>query len=437
MGTRVYIETWGCQMNLHQSEGMAGVLERAGYAIVDRLEDADVVLFNGCMVRGKAEEKLLGRIGAVVEEKRRRDVVFGVGGCFGQVHGDSLFARSRAIDFVFGTRQHLALPDLVDQARRERASLLSVADDASLEETPFLRTSAVTAMVTVAEGCSNACSYCVVPRARGPMRSRDPEAILAEVQSVVRDGHREILLLGQNVNAYGRDWPAVGNFARLLERVSAEGPARIRFTSSHPRDMTQEILDVMAAHANVCHHLHLALQSGSDRVLGAMNRGYGRDSFLRIAEEARRTLPGINLTTDLIVGFPGESASEFEETLDVVREIRFGSIYAAKYSPRPLTRAADMLDDVSRDEKEQRLARVLEAERTIAAEENARFVGRTLVVLVEGEADGGRRFGRADDHRTVVVEGEVGVGELVPVTILRASASALTGAVETVGKPTT
>jgi tRNA-2-methylthio-N6-dimethylallyladenosine synthase len=373
----------------------------------------------------------------VVEEKRRRDVVFGVGGCFGQVHGDSLFVRSRAIDFVFGTRQHLALPDLIQQARRKRASLLSVADDASLEETPFRRTSAVTAMVTITEGCSNACAYCVVPRARGPMRSRDPEAILAEVRSVVRDGHREVLLLGQNVNAYGRDRPAVGNFARLLERVSAEGPARIRFTSSHPRDMTQEILDVMAGHANVCRHLHLALQSGSDRVLGAMNRGYGRDSFLRIAEAARRTLPGINLTTDLIVGFPGETASEFEETLDVVREVRFGSIYAAKYSPRPLTRAAAMPDDVSRDEKERRLARVLEAERAIAAEENARFVGRTLGVLVEGEADGGRHFGRADDHRTVVVEGEVGIGELALVTILRASASALTGAVQRVGESAT
>jgi tRNA-2-methylthio-N6-dimethylallyladenosine synthase len=269
------------------------------------------------------------------------------------------------------------------------------------------------------------------------MRSRDPEAILAEVQSVVRDGHREILLLGQNVNAYGRDRSSVGNFARLLERVSAEVPARIRFTSSHPRDMTQEILDVMAAHANVCRHLHLALQSGSDRVLGAMNRGYGRASFLRITKEARRTLPGINLTTDLIVGFPGESASEFEETLAVIREIRFGSIYAAKYSPRPLTRAADMPDDVSRDEKEQRLARVLEVERAIAAEENARFVGRTLTVLVEGDVDGGRHFGRADDHRTVVVEGEVGVGELVAVTILRASASALTGVVQSVGKSTT
>jgi tRNA-2-methylthio-N6-dimethylallyladenosine synthase len=373
----------------------------------------------------------------VVEEKRRRDVVFGVGGCFGQVHGDSLFARSRAIDFVFGTRQHLALPDLIDQARRKRASLLSVADDASLEETPFRRTSAVTAMVTITEGCSNACAYCVVPRARGPMRSRDLEAILAEVRSVVRDGHREVLLLGQNVNAYGRDRPAVGNFARLLERVSAEGPSRIRFTSSHPRDMTQEILDVMAGHANVCRHLHLALQSGSDRVLGAMNRGYGRDSFLRIAEAARRTLPGINLTTDLIVGFPGETASEFEETLDAVREGRFGSIYAAKYSARPLTRAADMPDDVSRDEKERRLARVLEAERAIAVEENARFVGRTLVVLVEGETDGGRHFGRADDHRTVVVEGKVGVGELVPVTILRASASALTGAVQRAGDSAT
>jgi tRNA-2-methylthio-N6-dimethylallyladenosine synthase len=406
------------------------VLERAGLSIVDRLQDADVVLFNGCMVRGKAEEKLLGRIGAVAEEKRRRDVLLGVGGCFGQVHGDELFRRSQSIDFVFGTRQHGALPALIETARERRASLLSAADDASLEETPFRRSGTATAMVTITEGCSNACAYCIVPRARGPMRSRNPEAILAEVRCAVREGRREVLLLGQNVNAYGRDRPDVGGFATLLGRVAGEGPTRIRFTSSHPRDMTQEILDAMAAYGNVCRHLHLALQSGSDRILAAMNRGYRRDGFLRMVDAARQTLPGINITTDLIVGFPGETEADFGETLAVVRDARFGSIFAAKYSPRPGTRAAALVDGVSAAEKESRLAQVLEIERAIAAEENARCVGRTLAVLVEEEAKDGRYVGRADDHRTVVADGCARVGDLVSVRILGSSASALTGMVE-------
>ncbi len=430
MGTRVCIETWGCQLNLHQSEGIAGVLEKAGLTVVDRLEDADVVLFNGCMVRGKAEEKLLGRIGAVVEEKRRRNVVFGVGGCFGQVYGDTLFARSRAIDFVFGTRRHTELPALIEAARRDRVSLLAAADDISLEETPFRRASGVTAMVSIAEGCSNACAYCIVPRARGPMRSRDPDAVLAEVRDAVRGGRREVLLLGQNVNAYGTDRLEFGGFARLLVRVADEGPERIRFTSSHPRDMNQEILDAMASRTNVCRHLHLPLQSGSDRVLRAMNRGYTRESFLRLVDAARRTLSTVNVTTDLIVGFPGETESEFEETLEVVREVRFGSIYAAKYSPRPGTRAAAWDDDVPTDEKESRLACLLDIERTIAAGENAELVGATLIVLIEGQTGDGRHFGRADDHRTVVVEGQVRDGDLIEVRIVSASASALIGEAE-------
>ncbi len=430
MGTRVYIETWGCQMNVHQSEGIAGVLERAGLEVVDRLEIADVVLFNGCMVRGKAEEKLLGRIGAVVEEKRRRSVLFGVGGCFGQVHGEGLFRRSEAIDFVFGTRQHGTLPELIATARTRRASLLAANGDASLEETPFRRSGVTTAMVTITEGCSNACAYCIVPRARGPLRSRPPERVLGEVRDAVCGGRQEILLLGQNVNAYGRDRPSYGGFPSLLRRVAAERPRRIRFTSSHPRDMAQDALDAMAESPNVCRHLHLPLQSGSDRVLAAMRRGYTRDAFLGTMDAARRTMPGINLTTDIIVGFPGETERDVEETLDVVRAVRFGSIYAAKYSPRPGTAAAALEDDVSAAEKERRLAELLGIARSIAAEENARLVGRRVEVLIDGRTDDGRGLGRADDHRTVVVEGQPREGECVDVIIVAASAASLVGVID-------
>ncbi len=430
MGTRVYIETWGCQMNLHQSEGLAGVLECAGYAIVDRLEDADVVLFNGCMVRGKAEEKLLGRIGAVAEEKRRRSVLLGVGGCFGQVHGAALLRRTREIDFVFGTRHHGKLPELIERARLGRTAALCPSDDASIDEVPFRRSSPVVAMVTITEGCSNACAYCIVPAARGPMRSRDPRAILEEVSAAMASGRPEILLLGQNVNAYGNDRRDVGTFADLLGRVADLRPARVRFTSSHPRDMTQDVLDRMAAHANICRHLHLALQSGSDRVLRAMGRGYDRARFLALVDAARRTLPGVNLTTDVIVGFPGETRGEFEETMSLVRLVRFGSIFAAKYSPRPGTRAAALADDVTAEEKEERLATLLDAQRQIAAEENERLVGSSVVVLVEGATRDGRVYGRADDHRTVVVTGRASVGDLVAVRVATASAAALSGSVE-------
>lgn len=429
MGTRVYIETWGCQMNLHQSEGLAGVLEAAGYAMVERLEDADVVLFNGCMVRGKAEEKLLGRLGAVAEEKRRRPVLLGVGGCFGQVHGEALFRRSSTIDFVFGTRHHRDLPDAIERARHGRAALLAAADDDSLEETPLRRSSPAIAMVTITEGCSNACAYCIVPRARGPMRSRNRAAVLDEVRAAVVTGHREILLLGQNVNAYGRDRADDGTFSELLARVAALGPTRIRFTSSHPRDMAQDVLDVMAAHANICRHLHLAVQSGSDRVLAAMRRGYDRDAFLRIVDSARETMPGLNVTTDLIVGFPGETDADFADTLSLVRDARFGTIYAAKYSPRPGTHAATLSDDVPGPVKESRLAEVLDLARAIAAEENARRVGETLGVLVEEKGRDGRWVGRADDHRTVVATGTARVGDLVDVRIESASASGLVGTI--------
>ncbi len=430
MGTRVYIETWGCQMNVHQSEGMAGVLAEAGFSIVDRLEDADVVLFNGCMVRGKAEEKLLGRIGAVAGEKRRRAVLLGVGGCFGQVHGDSLFRRSDFIDFVFGTRRHGALPELIDAARRERASLLCDALDDTLEETPFCRSSPASAMVTITEGCSNACAYCIVPQARGPMRSREPGAILAEVRAAVDEGRREVLLLGQNVNAYGRDRPAYGTFPELLARVAAAGPRRVRFTSSHPRDVDARMLDVMAEHASICRHLHLALQSGSDRILAAMRRGYDTATFRAIVDAARQRLPEINLTTDVIVGFPGETDVEFAETAAFLRDVRFGTIYAAKYSPRPGTAAAQIADDVSPREKERRLGALLDLERQIAAEENARRVGKRVDVLLESAAGVDRWVGRADDHRTVVANGPARAGDLVGVRVLRSSASGLEGDIE-------
>jgi len=426
MGKRLYVETWGCQMNLHQSEGIRGVFRRAGYALVDSITEADVVLFNGCMVRQKAEEKVYGRIGAVVEEKRRRDLIFGVGGCLGQIHGAALLSRFSAIDFVFGPGGHNELPALVERAADGQRPV-GIEAGYGIDETPFVRSSPVTAMVTIAEGCSNFCSYCIVPFARGPLRSRHPERIVREVEEAIASGYREVLLLGQNVDSYGRDRPMYGDFPSLLRRVARTGIERIRFTSSHPRDVTDAVLEAIASHRNICRHLHLACQSGSDQVLRAMRRGYTRERFLTIVRSARDIVPEINITTDIIVGYPGESERDFAQTMELLEEGRFGSVFVAMYSPRPLTESARLPDDVPSAVKEERLQRVLDLQRRIACEENERFIRREVEVLIEGEARDGTVYGRADDHRTVVLAGELDPGDLVTVRIDAASSSSLFG----------
>jgi tRNA-2-methylthio-N6-dimethylallyladenosine synthase len=428
MGKRLYIETWGCQMNLHQSEGLAGVMTRAGYTLVDRLDSADVVLFNGCMVRQKAEEKVYGRIGAVVEEKRERDVTLGVGGCLGQIRGESLLKRFPAIDFVFGSGSHGSVPNLVDRVRDESSRVTECEQPTAIEEIPHVRKSRVSAMVTIAEGCSNFCSYCIVPYARGPMRSRAPELVLREVNAAIESGALEVLLLGQNVNAYGSDQPEFGGFAALLAWVAETGIPRVRFTTSHPRDMTGDVLDVMASAANLCDHLHLPVQSGSDRILAAMNRGYTVDRYLEIVGAARDRIRGLNVTTDLIVGYPGETEADFAETMRLIEDVRFGSIFAAKYSPRPLTRSVQVEDDVPESVKGDRLERILARQRRIALEENERFIGREVEVLFEAVARDGGCVGRAEDHRTVVARGGM-IGELVTVRIEGALAAGLSGSV--------
>ncbi len=429
MAKRLYIETWGCQMNQHQSEGLAGLMALSGYRCVDRLDRADLVLFNGCMVRQKAEDKLYGRIGAVIEEKRRRTVLLGVGGCLGRVRGRSLLERFPAIDFVFGATGHRSLPELVAVVEEGESGIVALGDPTGVEELPALRTGSPTAMVTITEGCSNFCSYCIVPFARGPMRSRAPDRILEEVERAVDEGAREVLLLGQNVNAYGSDAPAYGRFAALLAKVAATGIARVRFATSHPRDMSDDVLDVMASTESVCNHLHLPAQSGSDRMLAMMRRGYTVKRYLRIVEAARRRIDRLNITTDLIVGHPGETERAFGETMELVETVRFGSIFVAKYSPRPLTRSAAVEDDVSEPVKGERLERVLARQRRIALEENQRFVGREMEVLFDRVGRHGGVVGRADDHRTVVARGGA-IGELSTVRIEGASAAGLAGTVK-------
>ena len=427
-GERIYIETWGCQMNLHQSEGIDAVLRRAGYAVVEEMDDADVVLFNTCLVRQKAEEKVYGRIGAVHKMKRSRPVLLGVGGCLSQVKGEQLLKRFPVVDFVFGTSGHADLPDLIGAALNGSDGLSKLAPpNRSIDEVPYRRSGRNTAMITITEGCSNFCTYCIVPFARGPMRSRAPEGILAEIQREVEAGYPEILLLGQNVDSYGFDRPEFGRFPELLQRIAETGPRRIRFTSSHPRDITPAVLEVIASHTQICNHIHLACQSGSDRILSAMNRGYTRAKFLETARAARGMIPGVNLTTDLIVGFPGETEEDFADSLRMLEEARFGSVFVASFSPRPGTEAATMPNPVPEDVKQRRLHEVLDLQRRIALDANRALVGDTVEILVEGNTRQGVGYGRCDDHRTMVLDRHCEQGQFITATISDASAAALKG----------
>jgi len=339
-----------------------------------------------------------------------------------------LLKRFRAIDFVFGSNDLAALPRILEEGADTRHKRIAhLVPPIGIDEVPYTRQSPVTAMVTITQGCSNFCSYCVVPYARGPLRSRDPHEILREAEKATRDGYPEILLLGQNVDSYGTDRPQYGSFADLLERMADIGTPRIRFTSSHPKDMTPQVIEQIAAHDNICNHIHLACQSGSDRILSEMNRGYTRQGFLSILESTRRVIPEINITTDLIVGYPGETEDDFAESLELIREARLGSIFVAMYSPRPGTRSALVADDVPQEVKNERLHEVLDLQREIALSQNRSRIGLQLDVLIEGKTRDGRAYGRTDDHRTVVIAGEGAIGEFVTVFIEDATTAALVG----------
>ena len=417
--------TWGCQLNEHRSEEIEGLLQEAGYELVERPEEADVVILNTCMVRQRAEDKVIGRLGELWHLKKQRPLIIGVGGCMAQGRKEELL-KYPAVDFVFGTANASEIPELIERAMRgEKALSLPFPD--RIERLPVRRKSPFKAYVTIAEGCSHSCAYCIVPFVRGPMRSRPMPEILDELQGLAEAGYKEVTLLGQNVDAYGLDLRDGTNFAVLLREVARIPIAWVRFTSSHPGYMTEETIAAIAEGENICEHVHLAVQSGSDRVLRAMRRGYTRERFLGIVERLRAAIPGVNITTDIIVGFPGETEEDFEETLSLIREARFGTVYAAMYSPRPYTAAARLPDDVPPEEKKRRLEAVLEEARKIALEINRSKVGRTEEILVEGYLESkGLYFGKTRDMRTVLLPGDESmVGRFITVRFERATPGAI------------
>ncbi|WP_074852776.1 tRNA (N6-isopentenyl adenosine(37)-C2)-methylthiotransferase MiaB [Gordonia westfalica] len=410
------VRTYGCQMNVHDSERIAGLLEDAGYVRAAGDDDADLVVFNTCAIRENADNKLYGNLSHLAPVKADRPgMQIAVGGCLAQKDKDTVVSKAPWVDVVFGTHNIGSLPALLDRARHNEAAQVEILD--SLERFPSTlpakRDSAYSGWVSVSVGCNNTCTFCIVPSLRGKEVDRRPGDVLAEVQALVDQGVVEVTLLGQNVNAYGMsfadpDQPRNrGAFAELLRACGTiEGLERVRFTSPHPAEFTDDVIEAMAQTPNVCPQLHMPLQSGSDRVLRAMRRSYRQSRFLGILDKVREAMPHAAITTDIIVGFPGETEEDFQETLDVVERARFSSAFTFQYSPRPGTPAATMPDQVPADVVGERYQRLIALQERICLSENESLTGtevELLVVADEGRksAETRRMTGRARDGRLV------------------------------------
>jgi tRNA-2-methylthio-N6-dimethylallyladenosine synthase len=439
VGRTYQVRTYGCQMNVHDSERLAGLLEAAGYRRATDGADADVVVFNTCAVRENADNKLYGNLSHLAPRKAAEPgMQIAVGGCLAQKDRDSVLARAPWVDVVFGTHNIGSLPALLERARHNSVAQVEIAE--SLREfpstLPAARESAYAAWVSVSVGCNNTCTFCIVPALRGKEVDRRPDDILAEVQTLVDQGVLEVTLLGQNVNAYGVSFadPGLprdrGAFAKLLRACGRiDGLERVRFTSPHPAEFTDDVIDAMAETPNVCPTLHMPLQSGSDRVLRAMRRSYRAERYLGIIDRVRAALPHAAITTDIIVGFPGETEADFQATLDVVAQARFASAFTFQYSKRPGTPAADMPDQLPKEIVSQRYQRLIALQEQISLEENAAQVGRTVELLVatgEGRKDAStaRMSGRARDGRLVHFtpgSAQVRPGDIVTTTVTGAA----------------
>jgi tRNA-2-methylthio-N6-dimethylallyladenosine synthase len=404
------VRTYGCQMNVHDSERMAGLLEAAGFERAGSDAAADIVVLNTCAVRENADNRLYGNLGHLRPAKDANpDMQIAVGGCLAQKDRAEIVRRAPWVDVVFGTHNVHALPVLLERARHNAVAQVEIAE--SLETFPSTlparRESAYAGWVSISVGCNNTCTFCIVPALRGTEKDRRPGDVLAEVEALAADGVLEVTLLGQNVNAYGVEFGDRGAFAKLLRACGGiAGLERVRFTSPHPRDFTSDVIAAMAQTPNVCPQLHMPLQSGSDEVLRRMRRSYRSARYLGIVEEVRAAMPDAAITTDIIVGFPGETEDDFAATLDVVREAQFASAFTFQYSPRPGTPAADMDGQVPKAVVQERYERLVALQEEISWTANRALEGRTVEVLVaagEGRKDGATRrmSGRARDGRLV------------------------------------
>jgi tRNA-2-methylthio-N6-dimethylallyladenosine synthase len=429
---RYHVTTFGCQMNAHDSERIKGMLEELGLGEAVGPDEADVIVLNTCTIREKPDTKLAAYLGDAGARKRERpDMVIAVGGCYAEAQRDRIFSLYPQVDVAFGpgTITHLAEWLGAGGMGVERGRWGTGEERTFAATLPMHRERRFQAWVQISMGCNSVCSYCIVPAVRGREVSRRPGEILAEVERLAAEGVRELTLLGQNVNSYGRDLGT--DFAQLLRAVDAvDGIERVRFTSPHPKDFRAPVIEAMAECASVCEHAHLPLQSGSSRVLKAMRRTYSRERYLRLVGEMRAAIPDLALTTDLIVGFPGETEEEFRETLSAVEEVGYDGAFTFVYSPRAGTEAAAMPDQVSDGVKRDRIERLVDVVQRVASERNAERVGRSEEVLVEGASrtDAGLLRGRTRRNTTVNFTGDASPGDLVEVRIERATSTTLAGA---------
>ena len=438
MASKLHLITYGCQMNEYDSERVAGLLRERQYELTDDEREADVILLNTCAIREKAEDKVYSKLGELKRLKLARpDLVIGVMGCMAQLQQAEVRRRAPSVDLVFGSPAIARVGELVERVRRERRPVLDTA------EAPLVKLTAkpagadrLKAFVTVMEGCEKHCTFCVVPRTRGRERSHTPASIVAEIEGLVAEGCREVTLLGQTVNAYGRDLTPPTDLAELFERVNdVEGLARIRFTTSNPYNLTPRLIRAMREVPKVCEWFHLPLQSGSDRILARMNRGYTRARYLELVDALRQAEPALAFSTDIIVGFPGESEADFQATVETIEQVGYDNVFVFRYSRRPGTPAAEMPEQVDEAVKADRNRRLLEVVTRVTGARSGLLAGRTMEVLVDGTSrkSPGELAGRTRCNRVVNFDGQgqVALGDVVPVLVTEVLPHSLRGALTT------
>ena len=429
------LNTFGCQMNQADAQRMRGILLPMGYTETENEEEADLILFNTCSVRQHAEERLFGRIRSLLPLKNKKPgLVIGVSGCMAQNHKEKLLKELPMVDLVFGPNDINQLPQLLEEVSSKKKALGHFMGKGTFDgETAdgIVLTRPFSAMVNIIRGCTNFCAYCIVPYVRGPEISRPLDELTAYIKDLADKGVKELLLLGQNVNVYGKDLGMKEGFATLLERIEEiDGIKWVRFLTSHPRDFTEEAIKRIAKLTKVCESYHLPFQAGSNRVLEVMRRGYTRERYLDLIRQVRENIPGVSLSTDIICGFPGETEEEFEETIDLVKQVRYDSAYMYYYSPRPGTKAAAMSEQLSDEVKKARLARLIEVQNQISNEESQKQVGKIFEVLVENCASRSenRMLGKTRTGRPVDFEGNSSlIGTFVNVKITTARNYTLSG----------
>lgn len=431
MPKRVYVETYGCQMNVADSELVGGILDKEGYAFTSELSEADVILVNTCAIRDNAEQRIYGRLGLFNSHRKRNpSLVIGILGCMAERLRSRLVDEERLVDIVVGPDEYRKLPLLMAQAfEGEKGIAVRLSRVENYEDIIPLRTDGISAWISVMRGCDKFCTFCVVPFTRGRERSRSLRSVVDEVTMLADQGFREVTLLGQNVNSYS---DGEHDFADLMKSVArVDTNLRVRFTTSHPQDMSDKLIETIAGHDNICKYVHLPVQSGSDRILELMNRTYSVAHYLNLVEKIRRVIPGASLTTDIISGFPSETSEEHRMTMDLIKEVRYDGAYTFKYSPRERTKAWEMKDDVPEEEKGKRVNEITTLQHEISSEINTLMVGRRERILVEGPSRKSAKdfTGRTDTNKVVVFPhtGEK-PGEYITVTIIRSNSATLLGA---------